>query len=91
MSTGMELIDDNGWFIEGDSQWPGSSLSFNVNKILHYKRSKYQNILVFESKNHGNVLCLDGVLQLNEKFEYCYHEMITHVPLFSHPKPETIL
>ena len=93
MSTslkGLELIED-GWFIEKNEQWPGKSQSLKVKNILHYEMSKYQDILVFESTNHGKVLCLDGVIQLNERYEHFYHEMIVHPALFSHPNPQKIL
>ncbi len=37
------------------------------------------------------MLVLDGVIQLTTKDEFAYQEMITHLPLFAHPNPETIL
>jgi len=37
------------------------------------------------------VLVLDGVIQLTERDEFVYQEMITHLPLFSHPSPKNIL
>lgn len=39
----------------------------------------------------GNVLVLDGVLQLTERDEFAYHEMMSHLPLCSHPNPKTVL
>ena len=46
---------------------------------------------MFESVKHGRVLVLDGVIQLTETDEFSYQEMITHVPMFAHPKPESVL
>jgi spermidine synthase len=37
------------------------------------------------------MLVLDGVINLTEKDEYIYHEMLAHVPLFSHPNPSQVL
>lgn len=34
------------------------------------------------------MLLLDGIVQTTEKDEYVYHEMITHIPLFTHPNPK---
>ena len=34
---------------------------------------------------------LDGVIQLTERDEHSYQEMITHVPMFSHPNPKRVL
>jgi spermidine synthase len=46
---------------------------------------------VFESATYGKVLVLDGVIQLTEKDECAYQEMITHLPMFSHAQPERVL
>ena len=45
---------------------------------------------MFKSTSFGNVLVLDGVIQLTEKDEMAYQEMIAHLPLFSHPNPEHV-
>jgi spermidine synthase len=37
---------------------------------------------VFESVSHGRVLVLDGVIQVTERDEFAYQEMITHIPMF---------
>lgn len=79
------------------SQWVAEKLyesyhqAFEVKKILYDKLSKFQHIVLFESKSHGKVLMLDGVVQLTERDEYVYHEMLVHVPLLSHPKPKKVL
>jgi len=80
-----------GWFSEVNNQWPGQCMSLQIDKILHNERSKYQHVVVFKSKTWGNVLVLDGVIQLTEKDECAYQEMIAHLPLFCHPKPENVL
>jgi len=36
-------------------------------------------------------LTLDDVIQTTEFDEFSYHEMISHVPLFSHPNPRRVL
>ena len=42
------------------------------------------------SKEYGTVLVLDGVIQCTERDEFSYQEMITHIPLNSHPNPEQV-
>jgi len=37
------------------------------------------------------MLVLDGVVNTTEKDEFVYHEMISHVPLLSHPNPKKVL
>ena len=46
---------------------------------------------MFKSTSFGNVLVLDGVIQLTDRDEAAYQEMIAHLPLFSHPNPEHVL
>ncbi|KAI0803212.1 spermidine synthase [Irpex lacteus] len=81
----------DGWFREVSSQWPGQAMSLKVERILHTERSKYQDVLVFRSTTYGNVLVLDGAIQCTERDEFSYQEMITHLPLASHPNPERVL
>eukprot|EP00565_Helicotheca_tamesis_P000882 CAMPEP_0185737212 /NCGR_PEP_ID=MMETSP1171-20130828/29942_1 /TAXON_ID=374046 /ORGANISM="Helicotheca tamensis, Strain CCMP826" /LENGTH=307 /DNA_ID=CAMNT_0028408085 /DNA_START=339 /DNA_END=1262 /DNA_ORIENTATION=- len=88
--NGMDLIID-GWFHERGELWKGQAMSLQVSKVLTHHRSLYQDILVFESTNHGNVLVLDGVIQVTERDEFSYQEMIAHLPLFSHANPEKVL
>lgn len=38
-------------------------MSLEVDEIVHVEKSLFQDVLVFRSKHHGNVLCLDGVIQ----------------------------
>eukprot|EP01132_Coremiostelium_polycephalum_P002870 gene2870-3566_t len=86
----MDKIN-NGWFSEISDFWPGNSFSLKVDKVLHHKKSDYQDILVFKSETFGNVLVLDGVIQATERDEFAYQEMITHLPLFAHPNPKKVL
>ncbi|KAK0544976.1 saccharopine dehydrogenase (NADP+, L-glutamate-forming) [Tilletia horrida] len=66
-------------------------MSLQVVRILHVEQSKFQDCLVFESTDYGNVLVLDGVIQCTERDEFSYQEMITHLPMASHPNPERVL
>ena len=50
-----------------------------------------QDIFVFDSESYGRVLVLDGVIQITEKDEFAYQEMITHLPLFAHRNPKSVL
>jgi spermidine synthase len=46
---------------------------------------------VFKSKTYGNVMILDGVIQVTERDEFAYQEMISHIPLFACPEPKRVL
>lgn len=65
--------------------------SFEVKRVLYEEKTTFQKITAFESVTHGKVLMLDGVVQLTERDEYIYHEMLVHVPMLSHPKPLKVL
>lgn len=86
----------DGWFTETEPMWPGQKLSialeeFSEESVLFYEKSQFQSIMVFRSAQHGNVLVLDGVIQLTENDEFAYQEMITHLPMFGHRKPQNVL
>jgi len=81
----------DGWFSEYGSLWPGQCLSLQVKEVLFHERSEYQDILVFDSVSYGRVLVLDGVIQVTERDEFSYQEMMAHLPLNSHPNPKKVL
>lgn len=80
-----------GWFSEISPMWPGEAHSLKVEKILFQGRSKYQDVMVFQSATYGKVLVLDGVIQLTERDECAYQEMIAHLPLCSISNPKKVL
>jgi len=77
------------WFFE--SLYPDIKLGLKVNNILYQKQSRFQNIKIMETPRFGTVLVLDGAIQTTTGDEFIYHEMITHIPLFSHPNPQNVL
>ena len=79
------------WFSENDAMWPWLSQSLKVKKILFDTKSDYQDILIFESVMFWNVLVLDWVIQLTSEDEAAYQEMLSHLPLFVHKKPQKVL
>ncbi|KAL5552917.1 hypothetical protein UlMin_040318 [Ulmus minor] len=80
-----------GWFSEISPMWPGEAHSLKVEKILFQGKSDYQDVMVFQSSSYGKVLVLDGVIQLTERDECAYQEMISHLPLCSIPDPKKVL
>ncbi|GBQ05226.1 polyamine aminopropyltransferase [Saccharibacter floricola] len=77
------------WFNE--SLYPDWGQRFQTVRELARERSDFQDIVVFESTSHGRVLALDGVIQITERDEFVYQEMLAHVPLLTHPKAERVL
>jgi spermidine synthase len=66
-------------------------MTLKVKNVIHHEKSKYQDVLVFESTDYGTVLVLDNVIQCTERDEFSYQEMITHLAMFSHPNPKKVL
>lgn len=77
-------------FFEKDPYAP-IEYSYEVSNILYSSKSKFQDIMVFENPYFGKILVLDGVVQLTEKDEFFYHEMLTHVVMHAHPDPKKIV
>ncbi|XP_052076490.1 spermidine synthase-like isoform X2 [Mytilus californianus] len=88
----MAVIDGKWCRMECD-QMPYADLSFGIKmeKLLHKEISQYQEIIVFKSQFFGNVLVLDGTLQVAEFDEFVYHEMMANLPLNCHSDPKTVL
>ena len=77
------------WFTESHTK--GGRFSIQVNRHLFSGNSEHQRIDVFESETYGRFLALDGRMRLTERDEFIYHEMLVHVPMAVHPKPEKVL
>ena len=66
------------------------SLTVNGGPIVEQK-SKYQDILVYQTPHFGKVLVLDDVVQLTERDAASYNEMMAHIPMMEHPNPKRVL
>jgi len=77
------------WFTE--KQTPNLALSCLLKTTLHREKTKYQDLAVLDTVEYGRMLVLDGCIMTTEKDEFFYHEMITHVPMHTHPRPEQVL
>ena len=77
------------WFSERHTQ--NVKFSIRVERQLYSGQSEFQRIDVFDSREFGRFLTLDGYLMLTEKDEFIYHEMMTHVPMAVHPDPRKVL
>ena len=60
-------------------------------KLVLIYLSKWCNFVSPNIKKYGNVLVLDGRIQCTELDEHSYQEMISFLPLNSHPNPERVL
>jgi spermidine synthase len=77
------------WIEENFEDYLG--LRLKVEKTLFSGKSDFQQIDVVETRGHGRVLLNDGLIMVSERDEFAYHDMIAHVPLFTHPDPKRVL
>ena len=77
------------WFSENHT--PDVKLSLRLDRHLYSVQSDYQQIDVFESREFGRVLALDGNIMLTERDEFIYDEMMAHVPMAVHPGIRNVL
>ncbi len=74
-----------------ETLYPAWGQRFRVVRELARARSDFQDIMIFESESHGRVMLLDGVVQITERDEFVYQEMLTHVPLLAHGDARRVL
>lgn len=77
------------WFSENYTQT--SKLSIKVKEHLHTEYSPFQRIDFFTSYEYGTFFTLDGFMMVNEKDEFIYHDMITHVSMAVNPDIKKVL
>jgi spermidine synthase len=65
--------------------------AYDVEEILYIGKSKFQEIKVIKNPYFGKMLILDDVVQITERDEFFYHEMLTHVVLHAHPNPRKVV
>jgi spermidine synthase len=77
------------WFKEKLYEHHKQMLS--MENVLYHWKTEFQDVLIFENVTFGKVLVLDGIVQLTERDNHIYHEMIAHVPLMAHGSARDVL
>ena len=79
-------IRDNGpewaWFDE--PLGVGLQLGLQIESIVFRETTEHQDLVIYETSQWGRVMALDGIMQVCERDEFIYHEMLTHVPMLAH-------
>ncbi len=89
----MDKMKDQ-WFAEdhkGAIEPKYTHTHWKIKKTLFTGQSPFQKLDFFESYDHGILFALDGLIMTSERDEFIYHEMLTHVSLFTHPGPKKVL
>lgn len=74
-----------------ESLYDGISAHYQNIKTFYHEKNDIQEVVLFENPVLGKMLMLDGVTQVTLSDEFIYHEMMSHVPIFSHENPRNIL
>lgn len=77
------------WYTE--YQTPSVGITCKTKKTYHTEKTEYQELALIDTEQFGKMLVLDGTVQTTIEDEFVYHEMITHVPLFTHKNPKKAL
>ncbi|QCI23758.1 polyamine aminopropyltransferase [Buchnera aphidicola (Macrosiphoniella sanborni)] len=64
---------------------------FIIQEILYKKKTEYHEVIIFKNSRFGKIMVIDGIVQTTEHDEFIYHEMLTHVPIFSHGLVKNVL
>lgn len=77
------------WLREG--QISDAAMTYKIKETLVRKKTRFQDLAIVDTYAFGRMLILDGIVQTSINDEYVYHEMITHIPLNTHPNPKKVL
>src|SRR5277367_2716231 len=69
----------------------GYAQSMEITKVLADERSKYQHIRIFDTVANGRVMTLDDIVQITNRDEGAYADMLTHLPMLEHGKVERVM
>ncbi len=62
----------------------GLQLGVQIEDIVFRETTEHQDLVIYETIQWGRVMALDGIMQVCERDEFIYHEMLTHVPMLAH-------
>lgn len=77
------------WFTE--ELHPYYRKGLRVKRTLAEEQTRFQHLQFVETEFFGNAMILDGIIQLTERDNMGYHEMIVHVPMLAVGKPKRVL
>lgn len=77
------------WYTE---QWSDvCKFSIGYHELLHSEQSPFQKIDFYQGEGFGTFFTLDGLMMVNEKDEFVYHDMITHPAFATNPNIKKVL
>lgn len=67
-----------------------AEMGYKINTLLHHEKSPFQEISIVDTKGFGKMLVLDGTPQISMNEGFIYNEMISHIPIVTHPDPKKV-
>ena len=77
------------WFTE--ELHPYYRKGVRIKRVLADEQTQYQHLQFVETEFFGNAMILDGIIQMTERDNMGYHEMIVHVPMLAFGQPKRVL
>ncbi|MCL2437182.1 MAG: polyamine aminopropyltransferase [Clostridiales bacterium] len=77
------------WYSEYYSE-DDVKLSLKV-EVLHAEQTPFQKLVMMRNETFGTFMMLDGFIQVTQKDEFIYHDMICHVPMAVNPGIKRVL
>lgn len=81
---------DQTWFSEIDPAG-GSAFSLKLGKKLSEEQTPYQKIEMYDTRDFGKLMVIDGCTMVSTRDNFLYHEMMSHPAMFTHPDPKRVV
>ena len=85
-----EIITKPHWFSE-IYEPAGCAISWQIESQLAHVVTEFQTIDIYQTRNWGRLMAIDGFVMLTARDNFLYHEMLTHPALFSHGQAKNVL
>lgn len=72
------------WVLFDEELRAGLRLGLEIEEELFRSTTEHQDLAIYQTTRFGRVMTLDGIIQVCERDEFIYHEMLTHVPIIAH-------
>lgn len=81
---------DKNWFSEINPQF-GIAFSLQIKEKLHEEQTQYQKISIYDTTHFGKLMTIDDLYMVTDRDNFLYHEMMSHIALFTHPNPRHVV
>ncbi len=88
------FVLSNKWFFEDPALLgePATTIwGVLPQRVVYSGRTRFQQVDIFDTREHGRILALDGLVQLSTKHEFVYHEMLVHPAVLYASNPRNAL